>query len=149
VVVGVGNFYRGDDAVGLEVAERLRAQASGVEVVTCEREPWRLLDAWAGADLALIVDAVSSGAEPGTVHRFDATERAVPSSVFRGSTHAFGVGEVIALAQALGRLPGRLLVYGIEGEKFTAGEGLSPAVAAVVESVTSELLEEVGCTSAR
>ena len=150
VVIGVGNAYRSDDGVGLAVAERVRARAGEIEVVACEQEPSRLLDAWADADLALVVDAVSSpGAEPGTVHRFDATERAVPSSVFRGSTHAFGVGEVIEVARALGRLPGRVLLYGVEGGKFAAGEGLSPAVAAAVEPLVSELLEEAECTSAR
>ena len=146
VVVGIGNAYRRDDGAGLAVADRVRGQG-GVAVVSCEQEPSRLLDAWVDTDLALVVDAVSSGAEPGTVHRFDASERAVPSSVFRGSTHALGVGEVIEVARALGRLPGRVLVYGVEGEEFAAGEGLTPAVATAVESLARELLEEVRCTT--
>jgi hydrogenase maturation protease len=149
VAVGIGNAYRSDDGAGIAVAERLREEADGVEVVTCEQEPLRLLDSWNGADLALVVDAVSSGAEPGTVHRFDATERAVPARVFRGSTHALGVGDAIELARTLGRLPGRVLVYGIEGETFTAGDRLSPAVAAAVEPLVSELREEARCTSGR
>jgi hydrogenase maturation protease len=149
VAVGIGNAYRSDDGAGIAVAERLREETDAVEVVTCEQEPLRLLDSWNGADLALVVDAVSSGAEPGTVHRFDATERAVPARVFRGSTHALGVGDAIELARTLGRLPGRVLVYGIEGETFTAGDRLSPAVAAAVEPLVAELREEARCTSAR
>lgn len=149
VAVGVGNAYRSDDAAGLAVAERLRADADGMEVVACAQEPLRILDAWNGADLALVVDAVSSGAAPGTIHRFDATERAVPARVFRGSTHALGVGDAIELARTLGRLPGRVLVYGIEGETFTTGERLSPAVEAAVEPLVSELRKEAGCTSTR
>jgi hydrogenase maturation protease len=147
-VIGVGNTYRRDDGVGPAVAERLRGRRD-LEVATCEQEPSRLLDAWAGADLALVVDAVASGADPGTVHRFDASERPVPSGVFRGSTHAFGVGEAIELARALGRLPGRVLVYGVEGAEFAAGDGLSPAVAAAVEPLVAELVEETRCTTAR
>ena len=149
VVLGVGNAFRGDDAVGLAVAERVRVLAPELEVVVCEQEPIQLLDAWEGADLALLVDAVSSGAEPGTVHRLDATVEPVPATVFRGSTHAFGVPEVVELGRALGRLPERLLVFGIEGAAFSAGDELTPAVAAVVEPVVAELLEEAGCTSAR
>jgi hydrogenase maturation protease len=148
VVIGVGNAYRRDDGVGPAVAERLRGRPD-LEVATCEQEPSRLLDAWAGADLALVVDAVASGADPGTVHRFDASERAVPSSVFRGSTHALGVGEIVELARALGRLPRRVLVYGVEGGQFAAGDGLSPAVAAAVEPLAAELLEEARCMTAR
>jgi hydrogenase maturation protease len=151
IVVGVGNAFRRDDGAGLAIAGQLEGHP-GVEVVSCEQEPSRLLEAWAGADLALVVDAVSSGAEPGTVHRFDATRRAVPAAVFRGSTHAFGVGDAVELARALGRLPGRLLLYGVEGEDFAAGEGLSPAVAAAVGPLAEELLREArgpGTGSAR
>ena len=147
VAVGVGNVYRSDDGVGLAVAERLRETAPDIEVVTCEQEPLRLLDAWNGADLALVVDAVSSGARPGTVHRFDASEQPVPATVFRGSTHALGVGDAIELARTLGRLPTRVLVFGIEGERFSAGDRLSPAVAAAVEPLAAELGEEARCTN--
>ena len=149
VVLGVGNAYRGDDAVGLAVAARVRERAPELDVVVCEQEPVQLLDAWAGADLGLLVDAVSSGAEPGTVHRLDATAEPVPATVFRGSTHAFGVAEVVELGRALGRLPGRLLIFGVEGAAFSAGDELTPAVAAAVEPLVDELLEEAGCTSAR
>ena len=148
-MIGVGNAFRGDDAVGLAVARRVRAEAPGLEVHVCEQEPIRLLDAWADADLVLLVDAVSSGAQPGTVHRLDATAAPVPAAVFRGSTHAFGVAEVVELGRALGRLPGRLLVYGVEGRAFEAGDTLTPAVARAVEPLVEELLEEAGCTSAR
>lgn len=148
VLIGVGNAFRGDDGVGVAVARRV-ADRGEIDVVTCHDEPSRLLDAWAGADLALVVDAVASGAEAGTVHRFDATERPLPAAVFRGSTHAFGVGDAIEVGRALGRLPGRLLVYGVEGASFTTGDRLSPPVAAAVERLADELLEEAGCTSRR
>jgi hydrogenase maturation protease len=148
-VIGVGNAYRGDDAVGLAVAERVRERAPGLDVLVYEQEPLGVLDAWEGAALALLVDAVSSGSDPGTVHRLDATAAPLPATVFRGSTHAFGVAEVVELGRALGRLPARLLVYGVEGRAFAAGDELTPAVADAVEPLVEELLEEAGCTSAR
>jgi hydrogenase maturation protease len=123
------------------VAERLRDEP-GLEVVVVEQEPTRLLDAWAGADLAVVVDAVSSGAEVGTVHRYDASDRPVPASVFRGSTHALGVGEAIELARALGGLPPRVIVYGVEGEMFAAGETLSGAVADAIEPLVLAIAAE-------
>jgi hydrogenase maturation protease len=149
VVVGVGNAYRGDDAVGLAVAERLQGVVpAGVEVVTCEQEASRVIDAIEGRDAAVLVDASSSGAAPGTIHRFDASAEPVPARSFRSSTHAFGVGEAIELARALGKLPGTVVVYGIEGQRFTAGEGLSPAVGAAVEPAANAVMGEP-CTSAR
>lgn len=150
VVIGVGNAYRGDDAAGLEVAERLRIRLpDDVTVIDCEQEPTRLLDAWQDADVALVIDAAASDAPPGTVHRFDASGEGVPAHVFRSSTHAFGVGDAVELARALGRLPEHVVVYGIEGADFTAGSGLSTQVAAAVQRVVDELEEEVRCTNAR
>ena len=155
VVVGVGNPYRGDDGAGLAVAERLRGRLpEGVELAECADEPTRLLDAWDGADAALVVDAISSGGEPGTVHRFDASAEPIPARVFRSSTHAFGIAEAIELSRALGTLPPRIVVYGIEGAAFTAGEGLTEPVEAAVGRAVDAVLEDIRdeeepCTSTR
>jgi hydrogenase maturation protease len=149
VVVCVGNEFRGDDGAGPAVATHLGEHAAHLDVVVCRQEPSRLLDAWEGADVAIVVDAVSAGAPPGTIHRFDASDHALPATVFRGSTHALGIGEVIELARALGRLPRRVLVYGIEGARFDAGEPLTPEVSEAVGSLAAELAEEAGCTIVR
>lgn len=144
VVVAIGNAYRRDDGAGLAVADRLRDRMpNGVEIVSCEQEPSRLIDACDGAATALVVDAVESGAAPGTLHRFDASDRPLPERLFRSSTHAFGVGEAIELARALNRLPERVIVYGIEGAAFEAGEGLTHAVAAAVEPAAAAVLADV------
>ena len=144
VVVGVGNALCGDDAVGIAVAERLRGRVpTDVDVVECEQEPSRLLDAWGGADLAYVVDACASGVAPGTVHRFDVSDHSLPARVFRSSTHAFGVGDAVELARALDRLPRRVVVYGVEGGQFAAGAGLSAPVAAAVERVADDVLHEL------
>lgn len=158
VVIGIGNEYRRDDGVGLAVAARLRDRVPpGVDVVECEQEPSRLIDAWQGATTAFVVDAAGAGAEPGRVHRFDASDGAIPARIFRSSTHAFGVGEAIELARALDRLPKLVVVYGVEGAEFAAGEGLTAPVEAAVEEVARAILadlerlmrEEELCTSGR
>jgi hydrogenase maturation protease len=129
VVIGIGNAARGDDAAGLIAARRI----GGLEH---EGDPAALLDLWAGADLAVVIDAVSSGAPPGTVHRFEATSTPLPTHLrSSSSTHALGLAEAIELGRALGRLPGRLVVFGIEGERFEAGVEVSQAVAAAAEAV--------------
>jgi hydrogenase maturation protease len=144
VVVAIGNGYRRDDGAGLAVAARLRGRVpSGVELVECEQEPSRLIDACDGAAAALVVDAVASGAPPGTLHRFDASAGPVPARLFRSSTHAFGVGEAIELARVLGRLPARVIVYGIEGAAFGAGEGLTEPVATAVERAADAVLADI------
>jgi len=153
VLIGVGNRLRGDDGAGPAVAELARRTLpSGVCVVTCEEEPSRLIESWRSADVAVLVDALEPAGAPGAVWRFDATGRALPARSFRSSTHAFGVGETIELARALGTLPRRLIVYGIEGAVFDAGSAMTEEVVQALEGVARRIvdeIEEATCTSAR
>jgi hydrogenase maturation protease len=150
VVIGVGNAWRGDDAAGLAVARRLRETGLDATIVDIDGELVGIMDVWEEGEIAWVVDAVSSGAAPGTLHRIDVTEEELPRELARTSSHAFGLAESIELARALGRLPARLVVYGIEGASFAAGQEMSAEVAAAVEYVADALREEVGsCTSER
>jgi len=143
-VVGVGNPWRGDDGAGLAVAERLEGRLpSGVVVLRREGEPTGLIDAWDGAEAVWLVDAVRSGAAPGAVHRLDGSVDPLPAELFRGSTHHLGVPDAVELARAVGRLPGRVVVFGIEAESFETGNALSPAVANAVEEVAERVVGEV------
>ena len=139
LLIGLGNDARGDDAAGLEVARRLRG-APGVHVMELGGDPLALLDAWDGASSVVVVDAVRSGAPAGTVHRLDARE--APLSAALGgasSTHAVGLADAIELARALGRLPERLVVLGIEGRRFGSGDRPSPEVVEAIERVSRSL----------
>jgi hydrogenase maturation protease len=143
-VIGVGNDWRRDDAAGLVVARRLRdTRLTGVRVVEHEGEPLDLIEEWSAASEAIVVDAVNSDAEPGTIHRLDVVSTPLAAELFRGSTHALSVAEAVELARALERLPDRMLVYGIEGRSFTAGSGLTAEVERAVRTVVSELRTEL------
>ncbi|HET9324105.1 MAG TPA: hydrogenase maturation protease [Gaiellaceae bacterium] len=144
LVLGIGNAWQGDDAAGLVTARRMRGLApAGVDVRELEGEPVSLVEAWGGAESVFIVDAVRSGAAPGTVHRLDATDEPLPATLSAASTHTLGVGEAIELARALGRLPARIVLYGIEAESIAAGADLTPAVARGVDEAVERLLEEL------
>ena len=141
VVIGVGNAWAGDDAAGLLVARIVRDRAPvGVAVVEHEGEPTALIDTWEGARLAIVVDATAGGGPPGEVRVIDATEQPLSARLTGTSTHAYGLGETIELARALGRLPERLVVVGIEGESFAAGAAPGAAVGAALERAAQEVL---------
>ena len=147
-MIGIGNAWQGDDAAGLAAAQRLRDRVGdGVEVRELEGEPVSLLEALDGAGEVFLVDAVRSGAQPGTVHRIEATDEPIPATLSAASTHTLGVGEAIELARALGRLPRRVVLYGIEAESLAAGSELTPAVARAVDEVVERVLAE--CTNSR
>jgi hydrogenase maturation protease len=145
MIIGVGNAYRSDDAVGLSVARRIRQTglARGVTVIEADGEGTGLMDLWEDVELAILIDAVSSGADHGTIHRFDANEKPLPADIFRLSTHAFGVAAAVELARELGRLPTRLIVYGIEGRNFSAGISLTKDVASAASHAVRLILAEL------
>ena len=147
----MGNPWRCDDAAGLAVARRLEGTLPlEVELLEREGEPTALIDAWEGATRLWLVDAVSSGAAPGTVHRLDASSTELPTDLFRRSTHHVGVAEAVELARVLGRLPGHTVVFGIEGGSFEIGDELTPPVAAVIDETADAVRTEVAaCTNAR
>jgi hydrogenase maturation protease len=144
LVIGIGNEYRSDDGARLEALRMLKAKGlPDALVVESNGDGTALMEAWKTANRVILIDAVSSGAKPGIIYRFDALTQPVPTGVSLHSTHAFGVAEAIELARTLHQLPGSLVVYGIEGKDFTAGVTLSQevedAVREVVERVTCEI----------
>ena len=145
VVIGVGNPDRGDDGVGPEVLARLAGRVpGGVRLMRLAgADPAEIMEAWSGSAGAILVDAMVSGVAPGTITRFDAVAGPLPAGVHLASTHVLGAETAVEMARALGRLPGRLVVYGVEGERFTAGSGLSPVVAAALPAAAERILEEV------
>ena len=151
MVIGIGNEYRHDDGVGIAVARAVRSHVpDGVTVYERGGEGTDLIATWSGADLAIVIDAVSSGEPAGTIHRYlvdAASADSLPTAhVFRGTSHQIGLGEGIALGKLLGMLPTRMIVYGVEGETYGDGVALSPAVQGAVGDVVSRIL--VDCQNA-
>ena len=144
VVIGVGNEYRRDDGAGLAVVSSLRDRVPpGVELVLTDGEPTRLIEAWTGTALAVVVDAVRADPpRPGRVHRF-VLDRPLTGATRTASSHGFGLGDAIRLALALDRMPGQLIVHAIEAADLTLGTGLTPPVAAAVDEVAGAVLSDL------
>jgi len=133
VVAGLGSEYRRDDGAGPAVAERVALMVGGVTHLGPLADPLDLLGRWDGAVLAVVVDAVRAGAEPGTVRVIDldgpvAARPGSDGGPAPTSTHGISVAGALRLARAVGRAPLRVVVVGIEGDDFSQGLGLSPAV---------------------
>ena len=145
LVIGVGNPLRGDDGAGPAVIQCLQNRLPpSVATLQLDSDGVSLIEAWRDFERVILVDAAGSGAVPGFIHRFDVSRTELPRGLFHYSSHLFGVAEAVELARQLGRLPERLVVYGIEGAVFAYGEGLSAAVAAAVERVAHEIIVELG-----
>jgi hydrogenase maturation protease len=144
VVIGVGNEFRHDDGAGPAVLARLRDRVPpGVELMLMDGEPTRLIEAWTGVALAIVIDAVRADpSRPGRSHRF-VLDHPRTGTTRAASSHGFGLDDAVRLAHALDRMPGRLVVHAIEAADLTQGAGLTPVVAAAVDDVANAVLSDL------
>jgi len=132
LVLGLGNTLLSDDGVGPALVEKLADGAGSwkeeVDFVDGGTQGLALLGQFSGRRAVIILDAVRMGAPAGTVHRLTLPELRRVCSGRAGSGHESNAGELLAAAELLNELPGRLFVVGVEPETITTGVALSPAV---------------------
>lgn len=150
LVIGVGSPDAGDDAVGALVAQSVANRAlPGVEVALHE-DPTDLALLWRDRSRVIVVDAIRSGAPPGSIVLLDADDEADATRWPSGrccGTHDFGVATAIGLSRALGTLPADLTVVGVEGVEFTPGGSLSDEVRDAVGAAADEVARLTGVTT--
>ncbi|QSR85470.1 hydrogenase maturation protease [Methylacidimicrobium sp. B4] len=143
LVAGLGNPDRGDDGFGPAVIAHLARLALPEVDLLAFRRPLDLLDHWEGRGLVLVLDAALPQGKPGRLHRIDPLwdwELLPPAA--SASTHGLGLAEAIELGRTLGRLPGQIILYAVEGSSFAPGAPLSPSVAAAVDEAVERIAEE-------
>lgn len=146
-VIGVGS-PRGDDRLGWVALEALKQSARLAPLIpqrlrldVRDRPGLLLLSAWQGAQSVILIDAVCSGAEPGSVLRLAGADIGAPGGSV--STHGFGVATAVALARVLQQLPAALVLLGLEADPLSSGEGLSPSLQAALPDFLQLIEHEV------
>jgi hydrogenase maturation protease len=137
--VGIGSPH-GDDRVGWEIVERLTrsAKLSREFGFRRARVPTDLLDWLDGVARLHLCDACQTSNPPGTLHCWKWEGSTLIGSqrppVFcrrlrSAGSHAWGLFDVLSLAERLKRLPEQVTIWGVEGLQFDAGHPLSPEMA--------------------
>ncbi|MFJ9712751.1 hydrogenase maturation protease [Streptomyces sp. NPDC101234] len=144
VVIGVGNPLRGDDGIGPAVVEALRGRVPDDTVLAVsDGEPARLLELWRDAHTVIVVEALRTHpARPGELHTLTPAQAAGHTRA-TASTHAFGLGDCMALAEALCRMPPELVVHAMEVADIGLGERLSDAVRSALPGLTDRVAASV------
>lgn len=142
VVIGLGNRYRRDDGVGIVAVDELRRLGlRGVRVVTGIVEPMSLLEAWSGAGIAVVIDgAVGTPPAPGRVRRCGLSDVAAGHGL---SSHGVDLVSTHALGEALGRVPGELVLLTVEVADTGHGTGLTAPVERAVPEVVGMAVAEI------
>lgn len=142
-VIGCGNFYAGDDAVGPLVIERL--DAAGLPPhVACFDAGTSGIDAalaFRAASEVILIDACCSGHPPGTIFELNQQAVASLSEVAHPNFHTLRWDQAIAVARQFCQPgPGTVTVFLVEGRNFALGDAVTPAVADAVEEIIAGLL---------
>lgn len=145
-IIGIGSPF-GDDRFGWEAAEALRHSAAmyavtpgRIEILVLDRPGAMLPAHWQETDIVILLDAVCSGAAPGTRHCLEA--RDLPGAGMLCSSHGFGIAPAIGLARALDNMPSRLLLRGMEADSSWTEFPLSPAVADALPAFVADIAQE-------
>lgn len=117
LVLGVGNPLMGDDGIGVELAHRLLERDYGplVHVEEGGTLGMALLPLLEDADTVILLDAVKTGAPPGTLVTRSRDELPRHFSHVL-SPHQIGMKEVLGAAQLCGTLPRALTLVGVEAQ---------------------------------
>jgi hydrogenase maturation protease len=142
LVVGIGSTILSDDGVGVRVVERLseRALPAQVEVVQLGTAGLGLLDLVEDCQRLILVDAIVTGAVPGTLHELRGDD--VARAAHLGPGHEADLPTTLAFGQrVLGRkLPHQVVVIAVEAEDLTTfSESLTPRVHAAVEPAVARI----------
>ena len=123
--------------------EAARHLPDDVRLLVSDGEPARLIEAWGGASLAVVVDAVQAEpAVPGRLHRLVLHEPGAARET-AVSSHGLGLDCAIGLARALDRMPGTLILHAVEAADMGQGTGLTTAVAEVIDALTAAVLHDL------
>jgi hydrogenase maturation protease len=150
LIIGLGNPLVTDDSVGLRVVEAIRprlADRAGVEVAEDYWGGLRLMERMIGFDRAIVIDAIQTGATPGTIHLL--TPEGIPTQR-SASAHDVNLSTALQFGRQAGaHLPANehIQLVGIEAEDtLSFGEQCTPSVQAAIPRAVEAVLTALSAT---
>jgi hydrogenase maturation protease len=144
VVIGIGNLLKQDDGIGVHAVRYLAGKLpEDVELLEGSTYAADLLPALEGRRLAVIIDGIDAGEEPGSVFRLSPGDISARRGADSISVHDFGVGELLASARLLEQSPGAVVILGVQIKGLETGAELSEELVRALPSLHRLVLEEV------
>lgn len=134
-IFGIGSPSGDDQAGWLTVDALLAAGLDGVVVEKLDRPGANLVPLLENASRVILIDAMAGSGRVGEIRRFD--QKDWPGYCQGLSSHGFGVLAALSLAQALGSLPPRLDLYGIEIGSANPGDEAGQEVQAAAQRLAA------------
>jgi hydrogenase maturation protease len=143
-LLGLGNLMRTDDAVGMLTLQTL-AESSllppDVRVIEGGTLGLDLLDSLRGISRLLVLDAVDTGATPGTLKRFEGQE--VDDLPVSKSVHLLGFSDLMGALRLIDAAPAEVVLLGVQPASTDWGTLLSPEVDLALRTLMQSALEQL------
>jgi hydrogenase maturation protease len=148
LIAGVGNPYRCDDGIGVEVIKTLNITYArnqnyfGITLFDSGTDGLALFDQLSLHKRALIIDAVCMGDPPGTVKLFTPKDAKLKITSDALSTHGFGLADVLKLVDEF-KLDVEIKILGIQPQNVDFGEGFSEAIKGKIPEIFDLIRDEL------
>jgi len=145
-VVGMGNYAKNDDGIGLRVVEKIVDEGldEGFEALEAGNDPTRLLACLRdGVERVLIVDCAVMGLDPGEHRVFSLEEVTSKKEIGRGSTHDGDVVKFVELASEMGHAFPKIDFFAIEPESLEMDMSLSETLERKLPEYVRAVIEEI------
>jgi hydrogenase maturation protease len=142
LIIGIGNDFRSDDAIGLHCLRTLQEKHPDLGTYKMINKDLSLLtDQWKNKDVILIDAVISDQPKVGMIHLVTGLENILKFKNRLFLTHSLGLNEALELSVILKKEPGSILLIGIEIGKAHFGTGTSENVMRTTDMVTFLVLD--------
>jgi hydrogenase maturation protease len=145
LILGLGNPIRGDDGVGIRVAEELKRQIKdkNVEVQEASIGGLGILGLIQGYDKLIVIDSIrTKGGRLGQIHKLKPSD--LGSSVYASWPHEINFTTTLALGKKLRiPLPNVIDIYAVEiKDNITFTEEFTPEISQAIPEIVNQILAE-------
>jgi len=144
-IVGVGNLLLSDEGVGIHAIRALReaSMPDHVKIFEFGTRGLEILEAVQGFKKAIIIDAVRSGAPPGSIRRWELVELLDTGAPRMLNLHEIDLLTALKVGRATARLPDEVIIIGVEPKLLSPGLELSPEVKGKFQGLLDLILKEL------
>ncbi len=148
IVGGLGNPLMTDEGIGLEVIHRLTSRTDlpdFIELIELGSNPMIVVHAIANRQKAVLIDCAFMNQPAGTICRFTPDDVISKKAETSLSLHQADLLKALEISKKLGEYPEEVVIYGIQPERVTPGDNLSPLLYSrlddYAETIRAELLK--------
>ncbi len=143
-VVGVGNPWRGDDAIGWAVIDTLEGKIdAGAVLYKVQGSLFEIIDLLQMHEHLYLIDAWKADLPIGSWQRHDAKKCVFAKEGQPASSHGLGVAEAIAIAKNLDQMPASVVIYAVCAKEYGIGQKMDPQLKESIEHVAQAICKEV------